>query len=336
MAIDPCCPRVSFVVPVYAGQRTLPELISRCRAMREGLAGLPEGLLHELLFVCDEPVDESERILCDCTRNHDWIKTISLTRNSGQHLATAVGLLHSTGDWILTLDEDLQHDPGLVGQLLAQALAHGSDLIYARSFTRTHQSSGYRDLASNASKLFMKMLTRDDYSIVSSFRLIRGELARAMANSVDARSYLDASLFAVTSQKRRGVYMARFADQRGSGASGYNLKKLLRHYGRMIMSAEFSGLRLLSAIALAVVLPLLLLMLVLLIMGWLAGTQLLAPGWLSLFALGAVTNICLFVYAVYTLKLLSALLQRSSGLPPFLVISRDQDAAHLAYLCGDQ
>ena len=178
----------------------------------------------------------------------------------------------------------------------------------------------------------MRIITRDDYSVVSSFRLIRGEVARSIAISVDRKSYLDAVLFSVTSAKRRSVFYSEFSDLRDSHGSGYNLQKLLRHYGRLIISAEFSGLRMLSTLGSLVGAPLLVLMLVLLLLGWLAGTQQIAPGWLSLFFLGISMNVFLMFYAVYSLKLLSILFLRSSGSPQFLVISRELDMLHRDYL----
>lgn len=330
--MEPVCPFVSVVVPVYAGQRTLPDLIKRCTAIRDGHGGIPRDLLHELIFVCDEPIDGSESLLVEAAKQLDWVRVISLARNSGQHLATAVGILYSSGDWILTLDEDLQHPPEMMAQPLIEALDQGLDLLYIKSTTRVHASSLYRDFASRASKLCMRIITRDDYSMVSSFRLIRGEVARSIAISVDGKSYLDAVLFSVTSAKRRSVSYSEFSDLRDANGSGYSLKKLLRHYGRLIMSAEFSGLRMLTTLGFLVGVPLLVLMLVLLVVGWLTGTQQIAPGWLSLFFLGVSMNVFLLVYAVYSLKLLSVLFLRSSGSPQFLVISREVDALHGEYL----
>ena len=330
--MEPVCPLVSVVVPVYAGQQTLPDLIKRCTAIRDGNGGIPRDLLHELIFVCDEPIDGSESLLVEAAKQLDWVRVISLARNSGQHLATAVGILYSSGDWVLTLDEDLQHPPEMMAQALIEALDQGLDLLYIKSTTRVHASSFYRDSSSKASKLCMRIITRDDYSVVSSFRLIRGEVARSIAISVDGKSYLDAVLFSVTSAKRRSVSYSEFSDLREANGSGYSLKKLLRHYGRLIMSAEFSGLRMLTTLGSLIGAPLLVLMLVLLVVGWLAGTQQIAPGWLSLFSLGVSMNVFLLVYAVYSLKLLSVLFLRSSGAPQFLVISRELDALHRKYL----
>jgi glycosyltransferase involved in cell wall biosynthesis len=291
-------------------------------------------LIHELIFVCDEPVDNSEQLLLDLCKHHDWLQVISLARNSGQHLATAVGILYSSGDWVLTIDEDLQHPPEMLPQLLIYALENRSDLVYVRSFTRVHSSSLYRDFTSWASKLCMKIFTRDDYTSISSFRLIRGEIARTVASSIDPKSYLDASLFSVTSVKRRAVFQSSFQDQRGNRNSGYSLKKLVRHYVRLIMSAELSGFRLFGFLAFIIVSPLVAMMFMLLFSGWISGIREVAPGWLSLFFLGVLMNMFLLVYSVYSLKLLSVLFARSTGCPSFMVINRELDFAHLSFLRG--
>jgi hypothetical protein len=178
----------------------------------------------------------------------------------------------------------------------------------------------------------MRLFTREDYSIISSFCLIRGKVGRSIAISIDAKSYFDAAYISVTSSKRRSVVFAEFTDQRDAGASGYNLRKLLHHYGWLIMSAEFSGLRLLSTLALLIGAPLLILMMAMLAIGSLQGTRQMAPGWLSLFFLGVTMNLVLMCYGVYSLNLLSVMFFRSTGSPQFLVISREMDKYHLSCL----
>lgn len=326
--MDKVCPRISIVVPVYSGAATLPVLVDRCAAIRSGVYA---DILYELIFVCDEPVDASERVLEDCVSRHEWIRLVSLARNSGQHMATAVGILYSSGDWILTIDEDLQHPPEIFPDLLVEALSKGLDLLYVRSRSRIHASSLYRDISSNASKFLMRLFTRDDYSMISSFRLLRGEIARSVAVSVDAKSYLDAALFAATGTKRRGVLYADFQDHRDGARSGYSLLRLLQHYVRLILAAELSGFRVMITFVLLFAIPLLVGLGLWLIYALTTGTaQEIAPGWLSLFALGLSIHLFLIVYFVYSLKLLYAILSRGAGMPPFLVLSRSIDVRFLA------
>ncbi len=336
MAVEPVVPHVSVVVPVYSGSETIPALIERCEALRQGCFDLPAGILTELIFVCDEPVDASEALLHRERETHDWITVVSLARNGGQHLATAVGILYSKGDWILTIDEDLAHPPELLGKALEEVLGAGLDTLYVRSTEKIHTKSLYLDATSKASKLLLRFLTRDDYAEISSFRLIRGEVGRAVAKCVDSKLYFDAVLFAATSKVRRSVFYSNFRDSRRDGGSGYNLAKLIRHYGRFVMSAEFSGLQLLNSIGVLVAAPLLLFFAGLLVLGLVQGVQQFTPGWLSLFSLGLTAIIFIVAFGIYSLKLISVLFLRSTGLPPFLVINRQLDRAHLAFLTSRQ
>lgn len=323
---------MSVIVPVYAGQKTLTALIERCIEIRENESGTCGNILHEIIFVCDEPIDDSESLLIAAAKKNEWIRIISLARNSGQHLATAIGILHSSGDWVMTIDEDLQHPPEAMQHILLGALDQGLDLLYVKSKTRVHGSSLYRDLSSKISKLCMSLVTRDDYSIISSFRLIRAEVARSIAISVDSNSYLDAVLFSATSPKRRSVSYLELNDPRRPKESGYDVKKLLRHYGRLIISAEFSSLRMLMALSFIIGMPLFVLLISLLVIGGITESRQIAPGWLSLFFLGVTVNMFLWAYAVYSLKLMSVLFLRSNGSPSFLVINRELDKEHVSYL----
>ncbi len=332
MAVEAVIPRVTVVVPVYAGRDTLPRLIDRCERLRAGEGDLPAGVLTELIFVCDEPIDDSESLLLSQSESRSWIHVVSLARNGGQHLATAVGILYSTGDWILTIDEDLQHPPELLGKALEMALRSSLDVLFVKSQRKIHANSLYRDATSRASKLLMRFFTREDYSEISSFRLIRGEIGRAVSNCVDAKLYFDAALFAATSRLRRGVFYASYEDSRQGGGSGYSLPKLIRHYGRFIISAEFSGLQFLYSLGLLVAVPLFVFMIGLLVLGLLQGVQQFAPGWLSLFTIELLLVLFVVGFGVYSVKLISVLFFRSTGLPPFLVIDRQLDRAHLEYL----
>lgn len=329
MAMDAALPAVSIVVPVYSGATTIQALIQRCAILRQGDSSLPAGIVRELIFACDEPIDNSESILRAAITNHPWVRIVSLSRNSGQHLATAVGMLYSSGDWILTIDEDLQHPPELLAQALIEALHSSLDLVYIRSTERIHSKSFYRDLTSNLSKLMLRFFTRDEYSEISSFRLIRGEIGRTVSNVIDSRSYLDAALFAATSKRRRRTIYAPFSDSRADSASGYSFVKLIRHYGRFITSAEFSGLQLLNSIGILISLPVLILGIAYFIYSIFKGVQAITPGWLSLFTLGSTANALIIFFGIYSIKLLSVLFARSSGMPPFLVIDRSIDRLHL-------
>ncbi|MGE3892532.1 MAG: glycosyltransferase, partial [Steroidobacteraceae bacterium] len=123
---------LSLVVPVYSGAAYLADLVEEIAALRRRweAAGV-RILISEALFVLDGPVDESATVLADLAARYPWVRRVELSRNYGQHSATVAGILYSSGDWIVTLDEDLQHRPQQIEQLLIAACAERADVVYA-------------------------------------------------------------------------------------------------------------------------------------------------------------------------------------------------------------
>ena len=89
--------------------------------------------LGEAIFVDDASIDSSSEVLRDLDEKYDWIRVVTLARNFGQHPATIAGILHTSGDWVVTLDEDLQHDSAAIESLLKIAAETNADIVYAPS-----------------------------------------------------------------------------------------------------------------------------------------------------------------------------------------------------------
>src|SRR3954454_1261498 len=186
---------ISIVVPVYAGEGFLPALVEQVLALRDGWAasGAPM-VLAELVLVDDSARDGSPELIDRLAREHDWVVALHLSRNYGQHAATVAGILHTSGDWVVTLDEDLQHPPQNVPELLRHAVQQGADIVYARPVAAVHGAK-MRDWTSVGFKRFLQWLTgvpslRD----ISSFRLLRGEVARSSASVATHDTYFDVNL----------------------------------------------------------------------------------------------------------------------------------------------
>jgi polyisoprenyl-phosphate glycosyltransferase len=111
---------VSVVIPVYSGATTLPGLVAEIEALRE--LTTPAGrhaVLAEVILVWDNGPDDSDEVIRALAAEHDWVRPVWLSRNFGQHAATMAGMASTGSDWIVTMDEDGQHDPAAIGLLLA-------------------------------------------------------------------------------------------------------------------------------------------------------------------------------------------------------------------------
>jgi glycosyltransferase involved in cell wall biosynthesis len=114
---------ISVVVPVHDEERSVQPLYEELRAALD-----PLERPWEAIFVDDGSTDSSFAVL---TRIHDAgdnVKVVRLRRNFGKAAALAAGFRHASGEVVVTIDADLQDDPGEIPRLLAK-LDEGFDLV---------------------------------------------------------------------------------------------------------------------------------------------------------------------------------------------------------------
>ena len=97
----------SVVVPVYNSEHTLTELYTRLEKVFRETVQEP----FELILVDDGSKDRSYQIMEELRQKDPRVKIIQMARNFGQHPALLCGFSHAEGDFIITMDDDLQHPP---------------------------------------------------------------------------------------------------------------------------------------------------------------------------------------------------------------------------------
>ncbi len=107
-------PTVSIVIPVYNEAENLRDLVAQVQAAMQA-----QSRSFELLLVDDGSRDGSRALLRELAATHPWLRPLALIRNYGQSTALQAGFDHARGDFIVTLDGDLQNDPGEIPRLLA-------------------------------------------------------------------------------------------------------------------------------------------------------------------------------------------------------------------------
>lgn len=317
---------ISVVVPVYSGAAFLKDLARELDTVRSKWRDVGSPLaLTEVIFVDDESVDESFELLLELQEQHDWVRVLQLSRNYGQHPATVAGILHTCGDWVCTLDEDLQHPPQYLVPLLQQAISMSCDVVYAQPEEAVHESP-FRDLGSRLFKSILSRLSGNPQTRkFNSFRVIRGSVARAAAAVSSPETYFDVALCWFTNRitcHRLPMKDRRYIDRR---RSGYSLRGLLRHARRMLVTSELKVLRLGAVVGFMALLG------SIVTAGLVLACKLFFPetvqvqGWTSLTLIvvffGGLTSLLLGIALEYTL----IILMRTQGQPTYLVIDRSQD-----------
>jgi glycosyltransferase involved in cell wall biosynthesis len=194
-------------------------------------------MLAEAIFVDDSSRDGSAQVLAGLQRQFTWVRVITLPKNLGQHPATMAGISQTCGDWIATLDEDLQHHPRHIREMLALAVRDSLDVVYARPAGSVHESVS-RDGAARLCKALIAALTANPrVRDFNSFRLIRGDIARAAAAAATGETYLDVALCRFSD--RFGTHTVEMKDRRyiEKKNSGWTTRALLSHARRMLVSS---------------------------------------------------------------------------------------------------
>ncbi|WP_299087401.1 glycosyltransferase [uncultured Microbacterium sp.] len=237
--------RVSIVVPVYQGERTLRGLLAEIQPLTEGFV-TPAGhhaVVQEVVLAFDHGKDGSASVIRQLAAENAYVKPVWLSRNFGQHAATLAGIASSGGDWIATVDEDGQHDPAAIGSMLDTAIHEQADVVYAEPTNKPPH--GYvRNWTSRTSKRLLEtVFGGGQASHFNSFRLILGEVGRSIAAYSGTGVYLDVALSWVAGRIVTSPVALR---EEGDRRSGYSYRRLMAHFWRMILTSGTRGLRIVT------------------------------------------------------------------------------------------
>lgn len=116
-------PRVSLVIPLRDEEESLPELHAKIHAVMKKMKAS-----YEVLFIDDGSTDGSYRVLQELHKQHPEVKVIQFRRNFGKSAALSVGFKEARGEFVITMDADLQDDPEEIPGLI-EALGTDCDLV---------------------------------------------------------------------------------------------------------------------------------------------------------------------------------------------------------------
>lgn len=230
--------QLSVVIPVYGSAETLRPLTERLIAALTAI-----GLPFEVIFVNDGSPDDSWAILCDLQRVHsECVIAIELMRNYGQHNAVMCGFRHARGDFIVTLDDDLQNPPEEIPKLLNAIRDGAYDLVYGVYESKKHRA--WQNLGSEVIQAFYRMVFKTSARI-SSFRVIRRCLLESTFSYSLNFTFID-GLLAWNTQRVGQVRVSH--EPRKQGRSGYSLSRLLLHATNIFTNFSLLPLQLVSGV----------------------------------------------------------------------------------------
>lgn len=239
--------RLSIVIPVYQGEKTLPALLKEIEPLtrEQTTHGGNRFAVTEVILAHDCGPDESDTTIEALAKQYPFVKAVWLTRNYGQHPATLAGMAGSTGDFVVTMDEDGQQDPKDIGLMLDTAMKERAQLVYAKPTNLPPHGMLRNMLSSGAKKIAMLVVGNRTITQFNSFRLIDGEIARSLAAYCGSGVFLDIALLWITSHTAQCPLKLRREMDR---PSGYSLLKLLKHFWQLMLTSGTRPLRLITVL----------------------------------------------------------------------------------------
>ena len=231
--------KVSFVIPCYRSEHTLPHVV---KEIREAMQKLTQ-YTYDIFLVNDASPDNTMgtiRMLCD---KYDNIKGIGFARNFGQHAALMAGLRHSDGDYVVCLDDDGQTPADEVDKLLDK-LEEGYDAVYAKYEHKQH--SAFRNLGSKVNELMTRMMLNKPAELyISSYFAVRRFVVEDMIRYENSYPYVIGLVLRSTKNITNVIVHHR---EREEGSSGYTLKKLFGLWFNGFTAFSVKPLRIATAI----------------------------------------------------------------------------------------
>jgi glycosyltransferase involved in cell wall biosynthesis len=210
---------LSVVIPIKDEQDNLTRLHER---LTEALRPLP--LIYEIILVDDGSIDGSFSLLERLAASDRRLKVVRLRRNFGQSAAMQAGIDHSAGAVVVTMDGDLQNDPGDIPMLLAR-LDEGYDAVFGLR-ARRQDDLFVRKLPSWAGNWLIRRVTGVTVKDMGcTLRAMRRDLAQQL------HLYGEMHRFIPVLAQQAGAHVLQVPVRhhpRTAGSTKYNLTRTVR------------------------------------------------------------------------------------------------------------
>ena len=229
---------LSIIVPVYRSEECLPELARRVQAAVSG-----HFRDYELILVNDASPDASWQVISSLADTYPFVVGVNLRKNVGQDNAIMAGMHHATGEAVVVMDDDLQHDPADI-PALCRALRGGADVAYA-AFDQKRQAL-WKNLGSWFNdRVAVVVLGKPKDVYLSPYKALRREIVDEIVKYDGPFTYVDGIIFNITSNITQvpATHHSRFA-----GRSNYNLFRSIRVWLKLATGFSVIPLRIATII----------------------------------------------------------------------------------------
>ena len=216
----------SIVIPVYNSERIVGDTVDRVVEVFT-----QAGLRFELVLVNDGSPDDSWSVISERASRHEQVVALDLMRNYGQHYANLAGLTEARGDYVITMDDDLQNPPDQALVLIDAAMA-GHEVVFGQFEQK--QAAGFRVLGTKVIGMMNNRIFGKPADLtVSNFRILRRDVVDRIVAHRTSFPYITGQAL-MFSGDRANVVVRH--DPRPVGKSTYSLSRI----ARLVLTILFS------------------------------------------------------------------------------------------------
>lgn len=226
---------VSIVIPCYQSAFTISPVVN---GIHETMKKATERFDYEIILVNDGSPDNTFEVISGLAMENEHVQAVDLTRNYGQHSALMAAYSLVSGDYILGIDDDGEHDPTQMFKLIDE-LEKGYDYVCAK-FPATDRSL-YKKLGSKLNNwMATKYIGKPKDASFSSYYVMRRFVVDEIVKTRNPHPYIGGMIVAVT---RKLSIVPMEQGERIAGTSGYNLKNSMSLWLNGITAYSIKPLR---------------------------------------------------------------------------------------------
>lgn len=204
---------LSIVIPVYNSEDCLAELYQQITTALQSIS-------YELIFVNDKSKDRSWDKIVSILKTDPKVKGVSLKKNAGQDNAIMAGLTFVRGNFVVIMDDDLQHSPFDILKLYDKC-KEGYDVCYG-CFEEKKQNL-WKNAGSSFNNVIAELFLKKPKGLyLSPFKIIRFSLIKEIVRYNGAFPYVDGIILSTTSNitQIKLLHLERY-----DGKGNYNVVK---------------------------------------------------------------------------------------------------------------
>lgn len=224
---------LSICVPVYKSENIMEKFV---QVILEEINFVES---FELILVNDGSPDGSWEKIVELKKKYSFIKGVNLIRNFSQHNAIMAGLNEATGEIIITMDDDLQHNPADIKHIYSKIKDENFDVCYTRFTNREHEK--WKQAGSKFNDMIANILIKKPKDLyLSPFRGMSKMVKDQLVKYDGPYPYVDGLILSIT---RNITVLDVKHNKRFEGTGNYNLRKSVSLWTKMATGFSITPLR---------------------------------------------------------------------------------------------